>query len=66
VPVPVVCTKDDLPLDLAAWRATVADLPPMADPVQWRLQDLPHTATTKIKRLELARLLGAQSNGAPA
>jgi acyl-coenzyme A synthetase/AMP-(fatty) acid ligase len=30
----------------------------MADPVQWRADDLPKTATTKIKRLELARLLG--------
>ncbi|MDQ2957694.1 MAG: acyl--CoA ligase [Actinomycetota bacterium] len=55
--VPVVCTKDDKPLDLLAWKAAVATLPPMADPIQWRLEDLPKTATTKIKRLELARLL---------
>ena len=34
-----------------------ADLPPMAEPIQWRIEDLPQTATTKIKRLELARLL---------
>jgi acyl-coenzyme A synthetase/AMP-(fatty) acid ligase len=57
VAVPVVCTKDDEPLDRAGWRAAVADLPAMAEPVQWKLADLPHTATTKIKRLELARLL---------
>ncbi|MBV9844200.1 MAG: acyl-CoA synthetase [Kutzneria sp.] len=56
-PVPVVCTKGDTPLDLGAWRAAAAELPPMTDPVQWRLEDLPQTATTKIKRLELARLL---------
>jgi acyl-coenzyme A synthetase/AMP-(fatty) acid ligase len=60
-PVPVVCTRDDKPLDRVRWDAAAADLPPMADPVQWRLSDLPQTATTKIKRLELARLL---SNGA--
>ncbi|WP_369263554.1 class I adenylate-forming enzyme family protein [Streptomyces sp. R35] len=58
--VPVVCTKDDVPLDLEAWRAAAEGLPPMADPVQWRLADLPQTATTKIKRLELARVLTNQ------
>ncbi|GAB1516158.1 class I adenylate-forming enzyme family protein [Actinophytocola sp. KF-1] len=59
-PVPVVCTKDDQPLDEVAWRAAVSDLPAMAAPVQWRLADLPQTATMKIKRLELARLLSAE------
>ncbi|WP_328316227.1 class I adenylate-forming enzyme family protein [Streptomyces sp. NBC_00388] len=58
--VPVVCTKDDRPLDAAAWEAAAAGLPPMAPPVQQRLGDLPQTATTKIKRLELARLLSAE------
>lgn len=57
--VPVVCTKDDKPLDQVAWQAAVRGLAPMADPVQWRLEDLPHTATTKIKRVELTRLLQA-------
>ncbi|MGI5347452.1 class I adenylate-forming enzyme family protein [Streptomyces sp. CA-250714] len=59
LPLPVVCTKDDRPLDPVAWQAAVADLPRMAPPVQWRQADLPQTATTKIKRLELARLVGA-------
>lgn len=57
--VPVVCTRDDRPLDRTAWRRAVTGLPPMAEPVQWRLEDLPQTATAKIKRLELARLLDA-------
>ncbi|NEB10990.1 acyl-CoA synthetase [Streptomyces coelicoflavus] len=57
--VPVVCTKDDKPIDPAVWKAATADLAPMADPVQWRQSDLPQTATTKIKRIELARLLAA-------
>lgn len=60
--VPVVCTKSDLPLDLEAWRAATADLPEMADPVQWRHEDLPQTATTKIKRLELAQLIAARAD----
>ncbi len=61
--VPVVCTRDGKPLDRIAWKAAVAGLPTMADPVQWRLEDLPQTATTKIKRLELAKLLKAGSQG---
>ncbi|GAB3476716.1 class I adenylate-forming enzyme family protein [Amycolatopsis cihanbeyliensis] len=57
--VPVVCTKDDKPLNQSAWKAAVANLPAMSDPVQWRQADLPQTATVKIKRLELARRLGS-------
>lgn len=56
--VPVVCTKDDVPLDLDSWRKAVAGLAPMAEPVQLRHEELPQTATTKVKRLELARRLG--------
>ncbi|HEY5832486.1 class I adenylate-forming enzyme family protein [Streptomyces sp.] len=59
--VPVVSTRDDLPLDRDAWAAAVRDLPAMADPVQRSLRDLPQTATTKIKRLELARQLDAEA-----
>lgn len=61
---PVVCTKGDTPLDRRAWRAAAADLPPMADPVQLRLEDLPQTATTKIKRLELVKRLGGEGRRA--
>ncbi|GAB3473863.1 class I adenylate-forming enzyme family protein [Amycolatopsis cihanbeyliensis] len=63
-PVPVVCTRNNRPLDPGEWRAAAANLPPMAEPVQWRIEDLPQTATTKIKRLELARLLASGSRGA--
>lgn len=59
--VPVVCTKNDVPLDRQAWRGAVRGLPDMAEPVQLRHEDLPQTATTKIKRLELARRLGEQA-----
>ncbi|MEU3049816.1 class I adenylate-forming enzyme family protein [Streptomyces sp. NPDC006984] len=57
--VPVICTREDKPLDERTWRTATAGLPPMAAPVQWRQRDLPQTATTKIKRLELARLLAS-------
>lgn len=63
VAVPVICTRDGSPLDPGAWRAATAGLPPMAEPIQWRIEDLPQTATTKIKRLELARELAARSGG---
>ena len=56
-PVPVVCTIDNSPLDPGRWDAAVSSLPAMARPVQRRFVDLPQTATTKIKRLELAKLL---------
>jgi acyl-coenzyme A synthetase/AMP-(fatty) acid ligase len=57
--VPVVCTKDDEPLDEGTWAEATGSLPAMEPPVHWRLADLPQTATTKIKRLELARRLSA-------
>ncbi|GLF92646.1 class I adenylate-forming enzyme family protein [Streptomyces yaizuensis] len=56
-PVPVVCTRDDRPLDRGRWESAVEGLPGLAAPVQRRLDELPHTATTKVKRLELAREL---------
>jgi acyl-coenzyme A synthetase/AMP-(fatty) acid ligase len=56
-PVPVVCTRDNHPLDRERWRAAVADQAPMADPVEIPLSELPRTATAKIRRLELAKRL---------
>lgn len=56
--VPVLATKDDAPIDQQAWRKAIIGLPPMAEPVQRRLDELPHTGTTKVKRLQLAKQLG--------
>ncbi|WP_328316232.1 class I adenylate-forming enzyme family protein [Streptomyces sp. NBC_00388] len=56
-PVPVVCTRDDLPLDPGRWQAAVAGLAPMAAPVRMPLAELPRTATMKIKRVELSQRL---------
>ena len=61
--VPVVCTRDDAPLDRVAWDAAVRDLPPLAPPVQLDRDAMPYTATMKVKRLQLAREL---AGGAPA
>ncbi|MFB7503559.1 class I adenylate-forming enzyme family protein [Streptomyces broussonetiae] len=59
-PVPVICTVDDRPLDLARWRAAVADFPQLADPVQIPQAELPRTATLKVQRLALARRFDQQ------
>ncbi|MDA2813251.1 class I adenylate-forming enzyme family protein [Nocardiopsis sp. RSe5-2] len=58
--VPVVATRGDRPLDEGAWRRAVADLPPLGAPVHRRLDELPQTATTKIKRIELAGRLASE------
>jgi acyl-coenzyme A synthetase/AMP-(fatty) acid ligase len=62
-PVPVVCTRQDKPLDLERWRRAVSDQPAMSDPITWRLSDLPRTATAKIRRVELVRRLHEQMAG---
>ncbi|MFE6780299.1 class I adenylate-forming enzyme family protein [Streptomyces sp. NPDC057702] len=58
-PVPLVCTRGDRPLDRAAWERATAGLPALAPPVQCRWEDVPHTATWKVKRLEVARKLAS-------
>ena len=56
-PTPVVVTRDEAPLDPAAWASATADLPGMRPPVQLSLAELPRTATAKVQRLALARML---------
>ncbi len=58
--VPVICTNEDQPLDRERWRAAVVDFPQLADPVQIPQAELPRTATTKVKRVELSRRLHDQ------
>jgi acyl-coenzyme A synthetase/AMP-(fatty) acid ligase len=55
--IPVICTINDIPLDMDRWRSAVADFPQLADPIQIPLTELPRTATLKIQRIELSRLL---------
>lgn len=59
-PVPVVCTKDEQPLDMGRWRRASADLPTMADPVQLPFDRVPRTSTWKVQRSQLIRLLNQQ------
>ncbi|MHC3470258.1 class I adenylate-forming enzyme family protein [Streptomyces sp. 7R007] len=56
-PVPLVCTRGDRPLDPRAWREAVAGLPALAAPAQLTWDDIPHTATWKVKRREAARMV---------
>ncbi|MFI6930092.1 class I adenylate-forming enzyme family protein [Streptomyces sp. NPDC050287] len=58
-PVPVVCVRGDRPLDTERWREATADLPALAEPRQWRFEELPMTATWKVKRVEITRMLAA-------
>ncbi|MFI0270289.1 class I adenylate-forming enzyme family protein [Streptomyces luteogriseus] len=58
-PVPVVCVRGERPLDPERWRRATAGLPAMAEPRQWRFEELPMTATWKVKRGEIARMLSA-------
>lgn len=59
LPVPVVSTASDLPLNREAWQQATADLPPLAGPVQLRWEDFPRTATWKIRRHKLREQLRA-------
>lgn len=65
-PLPVVCTKNDEPLDRSRWQDAVRDFPPMAEPVQMSLSELPRTATMKVQRVALARRLNAAAGDADA
>lgn len=56
-PVPVVCVRGERALDPERWREATADLPAMAEPRQWRFEELPMTATWKVKRVEITRML---------
>ncbi len=56
-PVPVVCTRGDLPLDNARWKKAIAGRPGLGAPRQLRFDQLPMTATWKIRRPELVQLL---------
>jgi len=56
-PVPVVATVDERPLDRQRWQEATAGLPALAPVFHCRYDDLPYTATRKIRRRELTRRL---------
>ena len=53
LPIPVVCTAGDQPLDPVRWDKAMLDLPMLAQPIHRSWADLPTTATWKVKRSEL-------------
>lgn len=63
LPVPVVCTRGDVPLDAERWRQATADLPPLAAPQRWAWANLPTTTTWKVRRPELRALLEGADSG---
>jgi acyl-coenzyme A synthetase/AMP-(fatty) acid ligase len=60
-PTPVVVTRDGSALGPAQWAAATAGLPPMRPPVQLSLAELPRTATAKVRRLELAKVISGRT-----
>ncbi|HEY4027063.1 MAG TPA: class I adenylate-forming enzyme family protein [Candidatus Dormibacteraeota bacterium] len=66
LPIPVVCVKDDRPLDLERWEALTADLAPMAEPVQYPWADVPRTTTWKVQRVQLRQQLVERGHGSAA
>ncbi|MDI2130932.1 AMP-binding protein [Yinghuangia seranimata] len=64
LPVPVVSTQDNVPLDPGEWADATADLPKLAPLVQIAWEEFPRTGTWKIRRLLLREnLLGAKGIG---
>ena len=57
LPVPVISTVDDSPVDEAGWRQATHDLPALAHPITIRWDQFPRTGTWKIRRVELRERL---------
>lgn len=57
--VPVVATRDEAPLDTERWTRAAADFPGLGAPVQMPFDEMPRTATWKIRRSVLERMLEA-------
>lgn len=54
---PIICTYGDAELPAEAWQAAIRGLPAMSSPLHCSWQDIPQTATAKVKRIELQALL---------
>jgi acyl-coenzyme A synthetase/AMP-(fatty) acid ligase len=65
-PVPVLASRTGTELGPGQWEKAIADLPPMAEPLYMSLSEIPRTATTKVRRLELARILRERAQGTVA
>ncbi|WP_035307021.1 class I adenylate-forming enzyme family protein [Actinokineospora inagensis] len=56
-PTPVICTRDEQPLDRTAWQTAVRDLGHLGDPIHLPFHEVPRTSTWKVRRPELIRKL---------
>ncbi|SDY83214.1 AMP-binding enzyme [Modestobacter sp. DSM 44400] len=61
-PVAVATTRGDRPIDPARWAAATADLPALAPPRLLRWEQLPTTATWKVRRPALRQQLFGNAN----
>lgn len=64
-PQPVLCTREDAPLDQERWTRATCDLPDLLAPQQLPWSALPTTATWKVRRHALRELLGLHASARP-
>lgn len=64
-PVPVVCTRQDAPLDPDRWARATQDMPQLAAPLHWPFNALPRTSTWKVRRVEITRMLQESAAATP-
>lgn len=65
-PLVVTCTRDGHPVDAGRWAHAVADLPRIGAPVHMDWDELPTTATWKVRRPELRQMLMSTARGPAA
>jgi acyl-coenzyme A synthetase/AMP-(fatty) acid ligase len=51
--VPVIATRNNAPVDPVAWQSATSDMPALAEPVHLPFDELPMTATWKVRRFAL-------------
>ena len=59
---PVLAVVPDQEMDWDAWWEKVSDLPHMHYPIVRAFDEIPHTATMKVQRLQLEKELKEQTN----
>lgn len=60
-PTPVIVTKDGSPLSPDTWRKHTLDMPLLRAPIQMTLEELPRTATLKVRRSQLTKQLAGKA-----
>ncbi len=65
-PVPVLCVREGSEVGDEEWAEAIRTMPPLGARIQLSLDEMPTTSTTKVRRLELARLLADRDTAVPA